>query len=92
MTENLGTMVDQNSAAIEQMSRSVQIVANSGRQIADAATSAATAAAQMDRSVESVAGLARRADELTRRVSGDAESGGRPSPVPFRASGAYARR
>ena len=37
---------------------------------------AATSATQMERSIESVAQLARRADELARRVSADAEEGG----------------
>ena len=57
------------------MARSVQSVAQSGRQIAEAATTAATAT-QMERSIESVASLASRADALTRRVSADAQEGG----------------
>jgi methyl-accepting chemotaxis protein len=47
-----------------------------GRHITDAASSAATAATQMERSIESVAGMARRADELSRRVAADAKEGG----------------
>ena len=51
------------------MARSVQSVAADGRRITDAATGAATSATQMERSIESVAAMARRADEVTRRVA-----------------------
>jgi methyl-accepting chemotaxis protein len=58
------------------MSRSVQSVAQNGTRITDAARDAAASATQMERSIESVTGLTRSADELARRVSRDAEEGG----------------
>src|SRR6185503_2724489 len=76
MTESLGAAVDQNSSSIEQLSRSIQSVAENGRRITDVVTSAATSATQMERTTSSVAGLAKQADELSRRVGRDAEEGG----------------
>ena len=76
MTESLASAVEQNSTAIEQMARSVQSVAASGRSISDAAANAATSATELDRSIQSVVALARQSDEVTRRVSRDAEDGG----------------
>src|SRR6185436_18567159 len=75
MTEGLATAVEQNSAAIEQMSRSVQAVAQSGRRITEAAGEAATSATEMERASQSVAGLARKADDVTVRATREAEEG-----------------
>jgi methyl-accepting chemotaxis protein len=75
-SRNLATAVDENAASIEQLSRSVQSIAASGRAINDAAASAATSATQLDRSIQSVAALSKQADEVTRRVAREAEDGG----------------
>ncbi len=76
MTERLATAVEENSGSIDQMSRSIQGVAQSGQRITDSARVAATSAADMERSVQAVSTLARQADEMTRRVSREAEDGG----------------
>ena len=76
MTERLATAVEQNSTAIEQMSKSVSGVAQNGSRIADAARDASVSATQMERSIASVSSLARSADDVSRRVSRDAEEGG----------------
>ena len=51
-------------------------MAQSGQRITDSARNAATSAADMERSVQAVSTLARQADEMTRRVSREAEDGG----------------
>ena len=76
MVDSLTATIEQNSASTEQMARSVQSVARSGQQISDAAAGAATSATQLDRASQSVAGLAKEADEITRRASLDAKEGG----------------
>jgi methyl-accepting chemotaxis protein len=57
------------------MSRSVQAVAQSGRRITEAAGDAATSATEMERASQSVAGLARKADDVTVRATREAEEG-----------------
>ena len=47
-----------------------------GRAISDAAANSATSAAQLDRSIQSVASLSKQGEEVTRRVSREAEEGG----------------
>ena len=77
MSENLATIIEQNSASIEEMARSIQSVcAERPADCRCGAAAAATAATQMERSIESVACLASRADTLARRVSADAQEGG----------------
>ena len=68
MTESLASIVEQNGASTEQLSRSVQSVAQSGKRISEAADAAATSATQL-RAHEPVGGaLAKDADEATRRA------------------------
>ncbi len=76
MSENLATIVEQNSSSIEEMARSIQSVSQNGKQIADAANVAASSATQMEKSIEAVASLSSRTDTLARRVSADAQEGG----------------
>src|SRR4029079_5656355 len=59
----------------EQLARSVQNVAQSAQRISAGATSAATGATELDRTSQSVAALAKEADEMTRRASQDAKDG-----------------
>src|SRR5678810_821441 len=58
------------------MARSVQGVAQNAERITDAATSAASSATQMDRSLRSVVALTKRAEEATDELSRQAEEGG----------------
>src|SRR5678809_18938 len=58
------------------MARSVQGVAQNAERITDAATSAASSATQMDRSLRSVVALTKRAEEATDELSKQAEEGG----------------
>ena len=58
------------------MARSVDSVAQNGRHISEAATGAATSAAQMERSIRAVAALGKQAVDVTARVARDAEDGG----------------
>jgi methyl-accepting chemotaxis protein len=58
------------------MSRSVSGVAQSSTRISDLARDASVSAVEMERSIQSVATLAKSAEEVTRRVSRDAEEGG----------------
>ncbi len=76
MTESLASSVEQTGASTEQLARSVQSVAQSGQRISDAAAGAATTATQLERTGQSLAALAKQADETTRRSSRDAEEGG----------------
>ena len=76
MSESLAAAVEQNSTAIEQMARGVQSVAASGRAINEVASNAVSSATQLDRSIQSVVALVKQGDEVTRRVSRDAEDGG----------------
>ena len=76
MSEDLATSVEQTSATIEQMARSVENVAANANAITEAATNAAASAEEMDRTLRSVVDLTKRADDLSRRVSRDAEEGG----------------
>jgi methyl-accepting chemotaxis protein len=53
----------------------VQAVAQSGRRITEVAGDAATSATEMERASQAVAGLARKADDVTVRATRDAEEG-----------------
>ena len=77
MTESLGIL---RRAELRRRSSRCRVRFNPSPRTAggsrDAATGAASSATQMDRSIQSVAALARQGDEVTRRVSREAEDGG----------------
>src|ERR1041384_1249424 len=76
MSENLASPVEEVSTSIEQMARSVQRVAQNAERITDAATNAASTANQMDRSLNAVVALTKRAEEATTQLTRQAEEGG----------------
>src|SRR6185436_5085630 len=73
---SLAATIEETGAATEELARSVQSVAQSGQRIRDAANTAATTAMQLERTGQSLAMLAKQADEITHRSSRDAEEGG----------------
>jgi methyl-accepting chemotaxis protein len=76
ITESLNSNVETVSSSIEEISRSIQSVAQNAENISGAATSAVSAASQMDRSLRSVAGISKRAEDVTKRLTREAEEGG----------------
>ena len=76
MTESLNSNVEAVSTAIEEIARSIQSVAQNAENISGAATSTVAAASQMDRSLRSVAGVSKRAEDVTKRLTREAEEGG----------------
>src|SRR6185436_19427938 len=73
---SLAATIEETGAATEELARSVQSVAQSGQRIRDAANTAVTSATELERAGQSLATLAKQADEITHRSSRDAEEGG----------------
>ena len=76
VTENLVALVEQNSTAMEESTRSIQGVTKNAQEITDTAMRISNTVNQLDRSIRSVAGLARQTEETSQRTVRDAEEGG----------------
>ena len=76
MSENLAANVEEVANAVEQTSRSVDIVAKNSLRITENAGEAASSAHEMDRSIRSVASMAKDANDITTRLSRETEEGG----------------
>src|SRR5687768_11193505 len=76
MTDSLAAAVEETATSIEQMARSIQGVAQNSEKITQLASDAATSATQMDRASRSVNDLVRRTEEVSVRISRQAEEGG----------------
>src|SRR5882762_3598659 len=74
--ENLSASADEIVASMEETSKSVEGVAKNADRITEEATAAATAGAQLDRSIRSVVSVSQQARETGARVAREAEEGG----------------
>ena len=76
MSETLAASVEQTSTSIEELAQSIQSVAQNSETIKQASAEATTSVAQLDQASRNVNGLVKRTEEISHRVSRQAEEGG----------------